>query len=351
MSESKTSKSKAIRTRVKLTDVADAAGVHASTVSRVLRPGYKGKISKEVVDRVKSVARDLGYQPNTLAASMRTKSTGTVGFVVHDLRDPIYPPILNGIEHVLSQHGISVLIGNTGYKIETEIEIVDRMLSRQIDGIFLGTTLLEDPVVDKLNALDTALVSILRQTKKNDIPSVTSDCYGGMQSLTEHVLTLGYRDIAVIHAPFNLSTAVQRWQGIQHTLEQWGIDLPSHRVASVTRMSEVEGEQQAVALLEASPDLPEVIMCVNDLVAVGAIMACKRFGLSIPEDIAVTGHNDIPLMNIIAPPLTTVGMKLYEIGLAAGEMMLDQVKQSSQLPTNIEVETELICRDSLLSRW
>lgn len=350
MSESKKNQPEAKATRIKLSDVARESGVHYSTVSRVLRPGSKGKISKEVAERVRAIAEKLGYQPNSVAASMRTKSTRTIGFIVHDLSDPIYPPILNGIERVLSPQGYSVLVGNTGYNIDVEMAIVNRMSSRQIDGIFLGTTRLKDPVVDRCLQLGIPLVSVLRQNQHNKVPAVVSDCFNGMQHLTEYILQAGYRDIAVIHASQNLSTGRERLQGILTVLEQWGITLPPSRLISVNRMSIDEGENQTKSLLYATSRRPEVIMCVNDLVAIGAIRACRGLGLRIPDDIAISGYNDIPLTDMIEPPLTTVQMKLDEIGQKAAEMMLDQLNSVDYSAQTIKTFVELRRRSSVGQR-
>lgn len=347
MSDASNEKERSKSTRVRLSDVAAASGVHYSTVSRVMRPGSKGKISQSVVDRVQKVARELGYRPNRVAASMRTQSTGTVGFVVHDLSDPIYPPILHGIEKQLSPMGFSVLVGNTGYDLDLELEIVGRMASSQIDGIFLATTRLDDPVVERCNELGIPVVSVLRQNREQNIATVTSDCFGGMQKLTRHILELGYRDIAVIKAPQYLSTAQARWQGIKTVLDESDLILDQSRIISVGRMSAEEGERTARLLIKALPQPPEVIICVNDLVAIGAIRACNELGFRIPEDIAVSGCNDIPFMDVISPPLTTVRMDLDEIGKVAGELMLERLNSSDTEPKTVVVNSELIVRNSL----
>lgn len=333
--------------RVKLSDVAMASGVHYSTVSRVLRPGSKGRISEDVAERVRSVAKALGYQPNSVAASLRTQSTRSLGLIVHDMSDPVYPPILSGIEAALSPEGFAVLVSNTGYDLEVEIDIVNRMASRLVDGIFLATTRLHDPVVARCNELGIPLVSVLRQTEETTSPAVVNDCYGGMQALTKHILGLGFRDIAVIAAPQGLSTARERWRGIVDTLEETGIALSENRVTFVNRMSADKGKEAAEVLLAAAPNRPEVIICVNDLVAVGAIHACRQAGLSIPSDISVSGYNDIPLVNIIDPPLTTVRMNLLAIGREAGDAMLAQLLAPSDVPKTKRIASELVLRKSL----
>lgn len=333
--------------RVKLADVAAASGVHYSTVSRVLRPGSDGRISKEVVERVSAAARELGYQPNSIAASLRTKTTRSIGLIVHDMNDPVYPPILGGIESVLSPKGFSVLVGNTGYDIDQELDLVGRMASRLVDGVFLATTRLQDPVVERCEALGIPVVSVLRQTDSRSIPAVVNDCRGGMEALTSRILSTGHTDIAVILAPQDLSTGRDRWQGIQSALRDRGLTLPSHRIAHVERMSAEEGEAATASLLKAGPVTPQVLICVNDLVAVGAIRACRQAGLRVPDDISVSGYNDIPLMDMIDPPLSTVRMHLDRIGEAAGRMMLEHLANPEKAPQTERVKPDLVLRASL----
>ncbi|MDA7430439.1 LacI family DNA-binding transcriptional regulator [Primorskyibacter aestuariivivens] len=333
--------------RVKLADVATAAGVHYSTVSRVLRPGFKGRISDDVAERVRAVARELGYQPNAVASSLRTQSTRSIGLIVHDMNDPIYPPILSGIESVLSPDGYAVLVGNTGYGADAELDLVNRMAARLVDGIFLATTRLKDPAVERCVQLGIPLVSVLRQTESGTTPAVMNDCFRGMEALTSHIIDAGHRDIAAIIAPQDLSTAQERWQGVQSAMRKHGLDLPEHRIARVSRMSTEEGERATKSLLDAATEPPGVIICVNDLVAIGAIRACRLSGLDVPWDISISGYNDIPLMDMINPPLSTVHMHLDKIGKAAGEMMLEYLA-NPELPARTQrFKPEVILRGSL----
>ncbi|MDU8913752.1 LacI family DNA-binding transcriptional regulator [Aestuariicoccus sp. MJ-SS9] len=333
--------------RVKLSDVASASGVHYSTVSRVLRPGFKGRISDDVAERVRAVASELGYQPNAVASSLRTQSTRSIGLIVHDMNDPVYPPILSGIESVMSPDGYAVLVGNTGYGVDAELDLVNRMASRLVDGIFLATTRLKDPAVERCEQLGIPLVSVLRQTASGHTPAVMNDCFWGMEALTTHIIESGHRDIAVIIAPQDLSTAQERWQGVQAAMNKHGLSVPKHRLAHVDRMSMDEGERATKALLAAAPVSPEVIICVNDLIAVGAIRACRDRGLRVPTDISISGYNDIPLMDMIDPPLSTVHIHLRQIGKAAGEMMLEYLSNPDLPAQTKRVKPELVLRGSL----
>lgn len=333
--------------RVKLSDIAKASNVHLSTVSRALTPNGKEKISDDVVAKVRAVAQELGYQPNSIAASMRTQTTRSIGFVVHDFSDPIYPQILQGIESVLSPENYAVLVSNTGYDQEMEATVIDRLASRLIDGVFMATTRLKDPIVKRCRELDLPLISILRHSTDTGSSAVINDCFGGMKALTQYVVDVGYRDIAVIKAPQGLSTGKERWLGVKTTLDNIGIKLPKNRIVAAKRMTIEEGEIAARKLLQDRSNIPEVIMAVNDLVALGAIKVCQELGLRIPEDIGVSGYNDIPLMDMVDPPLTTVKMHLNQIGKNAGEMMLEQLNSTNPLSKIVRISTDLTLRKSL----
>ncbi len=322
--------------RVKIADVADAVGVHPSTVSRVLRndPGFS--VSSDVATRIRETAKALGYRPDMVAASMRTRATLTVGVIVHDITDPVYPPILRGIEARLRDAGYMMVVGNAGYDPETEAGMFDKMSARMVDGVILGTTRLSDPVVDRAVASGVPIVSVLRRTEVGACSAVVNDCAAGMRALIDAVALRGHRDIAVVAAPQDLSTARERLEGARAGLAAHGLDLPPARLVFVDRMDVEGGRRVTVELLDRGAMAPQAIVCVNDLVAIGALQACRARGLSCPGDISITGYNDIPLVDMMDPPLTTVAMDLLEIGRQGACLLLEQL-------AGTDAETRLIC--------
>ncbi|SIS77938.1 transcriptional regulator, LacI family [Roseivivax lentus] len=333
--------------RVKIADIASAAGVHPSTVSRVLRADPRGRISESVAERVREMAKTLGYRPDAVAASLRTGSTQTIGVIVHDIEDPVYPPILRGIEQRLLERGFMTVVGNTGYDPHAEAEMFEQMANRMVDGVILGTTRLQDPVVQRAQELGVPLVSVLRSTEHLECSAVVNDCASGMRELVDAVVAHGHRDIAVIAAPQDLSTARDRLSGLRAGLAAHGLEVPEERLFTVERMDVEAGRRAASTLLERRPDPPQVIMAVNDLVAIGAIQACRARGLRVPDDISITGYNDIPLVDMIDPPLTTVAMNLSEIGMRSADCLLDRLSAPEAEPQLTRVRPELRLRESL----
>ncbi|ETX28479.1 LacI family DNA-binding transcriptional regulator [Roseivivax isoporae] len=333
--------------RVKIVDVAEAAGVHPSTVSRVLRAAPDRRVSPAVADRIRATADRLGYRPDAIAASLRTRSTRSIGVIVHDITDPVYPPILRGIESRLLDAGFMTVTGNTGYDPAAEAAMFEQMSSRMVDGVILGTTRLDDPVVARAAAAAIPLVSVLRRDAAGACSAVVNDCAAGMRALVDVIVAQGHRDIAAIAAPQGLSTARERLESLRASLAAHGCDLPEDRMAFVTRMDVAEGRRAALELLDRRTAAPGVIVAVNDLVAVGALQACRARGLSCPADISVTGYNDIPLVDMIDPPLTTVTMDLLEIGARSAELLLEQLVAPGIAPRIVRIAPALRVRGSL----
>lgn len=333
--------------RVKISDVAKAAGVHTSTVSRVLNAKTFGRISPEVVDRVVEIARGLGYRPNAVAAGLRTNSTGTVGFIVHDIDDPIYPPILKGIEEALGESGLMVLLGNAGYAPEAEAELLERMAARRIDGVVLATARLRDPLVDRCLDYSLPTVAVVRRPELTVINSVVNDCALGMREIVDLVVSYGHRDIAHIAGPQGLSTGRERFRGFSDAMSKAGLVPDLRHLRFVDQPTIEAGHAAAGAILDEGEPRPSVIVCVNDLVAIGAINACRKKGFDCPGDISITGYNDIPLAGLLNPPLTTVHMRLQEIGRRTGLRMLALLSDNNSEIAVERVRPELTLRQSV----
>jgi len=330
-----------------ISDVAKEAGVHPSTVSRVLNNDRNGRTSAEVAKRIRQIAWRLDYRANPVAASMRTKSSRTIGFIVHDFNDPVYPPLLKGIESVLRPEGYLVVIGNTNYDIKTEIELVENMALRFVDGLILATTRLIDPVLSRCLELGVPTVSVLRRAIDGAQSAVVNDCLGGMRTLTRKVLEAGHKDISFIAAPLNLSSAIERYEGVIDTLAEVGILLPPDRLIFVEQMGVEQGYAAMQKILSLRKTPPQAVICVNDLVALGALKACKEHRLRCPEKVSITGYNDIPFLDLMEPPLTSVHIKLEEIGAKSGALIMSRIKNPSLPPIVDRVAPYLQIRSSL----
>lgn len=328
-----------------LKDIAREIGVHPSTVSRALDPSLKATLTADVIERVRSAADRLGYRPNRLAASLRTSRSMTVGVMIPDITNTIFPPILRGVESVLEPEGYVALVVSTDNLAEREMRLVEVLRERGVDGIVHAAALRDDPSILRAVEEGTPVVTVNRRIEGGTIPAVVNDEAGGIRALVAHLHSLGHRRIASIAGPMALSTGHARLTALQAALAELG--LPPAPTSEAIRFHESEGRRCAEALLR-SGEVFTALMCSNDRLALGAIEALGAAGLRCPQDMSVTGFNDMPFLDRISPALTTVRIQPFATGQAAARQLLAMMRGHS---IGVEHETvmgvELVVRDSV----
>lgn len=305
-----------------LQDIADAAGVHRSTASRALNPTTAHLVGADVVERIQALARDLGYRRDVLAASLRTRRSRLVGVVVPDIANPVFGPILSAIETELRSRGFSAIVANAGADPAQQIDIVEQLIARRVEGLILATVRQDDPVVTHCLRAGVATVLVNRAEAGNRVSSVVSDDVRGMRLAVEHLAGLGHRAIGHLAGPPHLSTGALRRQGYEAAMRDAGLGafIAVSKAAAYTR----EAGREAAETLLRSPGLT-AIAAANDLLALGAYLAVAGRGLRCPADISVVGHNDMPLVDMVAPPLTTVRIEHTAMGEEAARLVLRQI--------------------------
>ncbi|NNU82230.1 LacI family DNA-binding transcriptional regulator [Halovulum dunhuangense] len=321
--------------------------MHASTVSRVMDPLKRKMISPQVVEKVLKVARELDYTPNEAAAGLRRRTSRTLGFIVPDISDPIYPRVLRGVEDATKERGYMVLLGNAGNSYADASRILRRMSARVVEGLLIGTTRLEDPLIQDCLDNELPTVSVMRRSNSNSISSVTVDNREGMRMMVDLCLARGHREFCVVAGPQNISTGHDRHEGCLDALEARGISLEKSHIYIAKKFTVEEGALAVKQLLGAQGLRPTVIICANDLLAIGAMNACRSFGLDCPRDISITGFNDIEFAKYLSPPLTTVTTDAYAIGFKSATLLLDLLESGGRQVTNIRITPQLRERASL----
>jgi LacI family transcriptional regulator len=327
---------------VTIRDVARAADVHVSTVSRALNPARRGLISGEVLKVVEEAAQRLGYRPNRAASALRTGRTHTIGVLVPDITNPVFPPILQGIEASAAVRGYFVFVANVG-DAHLAQPIVARMLAQQIDGLVMAIATRDDPLIDFICANGMNTVMVNRADESGRLPAVVSDDRLAMKLAVDHLVSLGHRRIAHLAGPQNVSTGVGRRQGVEQAMRDHGLQPP--RVVACDSYSR-EGGQQAMRTLLASDARPQAVICCNDLVALGAYDVLREAGLKVPRDISIVGHNDMPLVDMLDPPLTTIRLPHRELGWRAAEMLFDEIECKAFSPSTVVLRPDLVVRGS-----
>jgi LacI family transcriptional regulator len=304
-----------------LADVAEAAGVHPGTASKALNPHSRHLVAAETAKRVLEIAAKLNYQPNSLARGLRTKRSYTIGFMVPDLTNPLFPPIVRGVEEVLGPAGLSALIVNTDNDPKKEMLLFETLANRRCDGFILATAFRNDPVVKEIIKRKIPAVLVNRLTETQLLPAVVGDEATEVRQAIEHLIALGHRRIAHIAGPQNLSTGYIRQRAFNNVIAEVGLtqtDCPS--VVS-TGYSENAGTEAVTKLLAEPGSRPTAIVAANDQLAIGVIDGLKAAGLSCPQDISVIGFNDIQRMDRMHPSLTTFALPKHSMGVEAAEIL------------------------------
>lgn len=328
---------------VTIRDVARAAGVHLSTVSRALDPRRRAGVSAEVLEAVEQAARRMGYRPNRAASALRTGRTHTIGVLVPDITNPVFPPILQGIEACAAARGWFVMVANVAGSAMAR-PIVERMLAQQVDGIVLATASREDPLVDFIVGAGLHAVMVNRADESGRLPSVVSDDRLAMKLAVDHVVQTGCQRIAHLAGPQSLPTGVGRLQGFEQALRDAG--LHSAGTVACEAYSREAGRVAMAQLLAGCAQPPEAVVCCNDLVALGAYDALQAAGLRVPTDVAVTGHNDMPLVDMVNPSLTTIRLPHRELGWRAAQLLFEGLDGQQMSAATVVLRPELVVRNS-----
>ena len=333
------------RNAVTIRDVARVAHVHPGTVSRALNEETRALVNQETAERVLAAANELGYRPNRIARGLKTSRSHTIGVVIPDITNPLFPPILRGIEDRLDEAGYTSLMVNTDNDPERERIYLEAMRGRQVDGFISATARLDRELLVELAAAGTPLVLVNRSLEDGSVPAVTVDDRRGIGLAVEHVVALGHRLIGHVAGPQNLSTGHRRHLGFLEAMRSADLEPPPEHVSFAAYFTEEEGARACAELVDAAPELTAII-AANDLVAIGCYDALEARNLRCPEDISIAGFNDMPRVDRLRPPLTTVRVPQREIGQVAADLLLEQLGGAAEQASDILLEPALVVRGS-----
>jgi LacI family transcriptional regulator len=333
------------KSRPTLKDLARKVGVHTSTVSRALDAQTSSRLAPQLVEKVRRTARRLGYTPNPAARALKTRRSLTIGVVIPDIADPAFPPIIRGIEEGLARHDYVAIVASTDGNPRRQQRVLETMRARGVDGLILASALRNDATISKL-ASGIPVTTVIRETDIPRFSSVLHDENDGIRLALTHLVSLGHRAVATIAGPQSLSTGYNRHEAFNRHANLLGINLQPPMAAFARAFNEAEGERCTEELLVAG--LPfSAIVCANDRLAIGAIAALRRHSLRCPEDVSVTGFNDMPLADRLSPALTTVRVQHFQAGAEAAEIVVDMIeKAGTEEPRQMILPVELIVRAS-----
>src|ERR1700729_2758011 len=329
-----------------LRDVAAAAGVHPATASRALNPATRMLVSEETARRVLSAAAALGYRPNAVARSLRTRRSHTVGVLIPALNNPLFPPIVRGLEDKLAAAGYVALIGNTDADANRERTLFEQMRARHVDGFVLATATLHDQLLAEAAAAELPVVLMNRLAEDYSFPSVSVDNEQGSRMAVTHLARLGHTRIAHIAGPQEASTSVGRLRGFRDGMASHGLEVDEDLIAYAARYTVEEGTRCGRELLAAHGDITAVA-AANDMLAVGCYAALDEGGRQCPDDISVIGFNDMPFVDRLRPPLTSVRFPHYQLGTEAAQLLLERIGDREAPVKILYLAPELVVRKSV----
>lgn len=329
--------------RVTLLDVAEAANVHASTASRALNPETRGVVSDKTVQRVLEAAKDLGYRPHPLARGLRTARTMTVAIVVPDLENPLFPPLVRGAEAALGREGFTLLIGNTDNEAEHAEAVVASLMERHVDGMILATAEFGRGIAAGIKNAGTEVVLVNREVSDGSLPAIVGNDHAGIGLAVDHLVDRGHRNIGHLAGPLVLSTGAGRAAAFRSHMDRHHLDSEA---VEVSEWFQIEpGRAAAARLLSHHPGITAIV-AANDLLAMGALRSIREAGKRVPEDISVTGYNDMPFVDELQPPLTTVRVPYREMGTLAAETLMRALSNAGDRQGTIRLDPTLIVRAS-----
>lgn len=326
-----------------LDDVARKAGVSTATVSRCLND------PKRVVEatraRVMSAVSELGYTPNFAARVMAAKRSFTIGAIIPTMENAIFARGLQAFQEEIHNQGYTLLVSSSAYQPEAEEEQIRTLIARGADGLLLIGHDRDPHIFDYLDRQRIPAVVAWSFAPNQSAPSVGFDNREAMQALAEQVIKLGHTRLATISALTKGNDRARfRIEGIRDAMRENGLPETSLNVIETTY--EIENGAAAFEQLMSLPQRPTAVLCGNDVLAVGAVRQAEKMGISIPDEVSITGFDDIELARIIRPSLTTVHVPHREMGRKAAVELIDMVETGST-GQSLRLETNVINRESL----
>ncbi len=325
-----------------LKDVAKRAGVAPITASRAINDS--GYVSDKTRKRVAAAVEELGYVPNRVARSLRSKQTQTLALVLTDITNPFWTTVARGVEDVANADGFSVILGNTDESESKEYGYVRVLLQKQVDGFLLVPAHSASRSVTLIQKQKVPLV-VLDRAVSAPVDTVRSDSVGGAYELTCHLLSLGHRRIAMLSGPREVSTAADRVAGYRRALTEVEI-TPDEHIVIYGAFTQPGGYDMTQEVLQFQPR-PTALFAANNFIAVGAFRALREASLQVPEDMALVAFDDIPLTFTMEPFLTVAAQRAYEMGQAATRLLLKRLTEEEPTgPEEILLPTDLVVRRS-----
>lgn len=329
---------------VTIRDVAKVAGVSTGTVSNVLnRPDIVAAGTRQ---RVLDAVDTTGFIRNTQAYQLRGGRSHTVGVVVLDVSNPFFTEMFRGAESRLQSEGYVLMLASTDDSIERESSFVRAMEEHRVEGVLITPAGADLERLEGLKTRGVPTVLLDRKATADEFCSVTVDDVRGGELAARHLFESGHRDVVFVNGPTTIRQCRDRRQGVRKAVRSLAkTKTVQVNELSVGALTVRHGEDAVERILEISPR-PTAVMCANDLLALGVLRGLAARGVSVPNDLAVVGYDDLIFGSMLSPALTSVRQPAFELGVAAAQLLLDEVRNPDHRHREVRFEPELVVRAS-----
>ena len=331
---------------VTIHDIARELNISASTVSRALNDNPR--IRKSTKEKIKALALELGYQPNTIASNLRTQKTHTIGIVVPLINRHFFSTFISGVEDVAFDAGYNVIISQSKDLLQKEQQIVNSMFSNRVDGLITSLSM-QTSAFEHFQLFANKNIPLIffdRIAPEFEANKIIVDDFACGFKATQHLIDEGYQRIAHLAGPTVLNTYHDRMEGYKSALIKNNMPLEDELIIC-NRLTRMDG-QEAIKKLLNLQNPPDAVFCGNDTSALSMIVYLKSQGIRIPEDFGIVGFSNEPFSEVVTPSISTLKQPAQEMGQKAAELIINEI-ENKELPRTyqtITMPTELIVRES-----
>ncbi|MBS4536770.1 LacI family DNA-binding transcriptional regulator [Clostridium sp. D2Q-14] len=332
---------------VTIKDIARIANVSIATVSKVIN-GKDSDLSEKTIENVKRIIEEENYSPNSLARSMITKKTKTIGLIIPDVSNPFFTDLTRGAEDIANKRGYSIFYCNTDDDLDKEIRYINNLIEKQVDGIALSGAIVRDKRRERNININVPIVSLDREVYFKGIQgNIEVDNFNGAYEAVNYLIEIGHKSILFLSGQLDIRPSKKRLEGYKKALKD--NDIPFDEDLVIVGEFSSDFGYKIMNEMQLKDDT-KAIFCGNDLIAIGAMNALKEKGKRIPGDVSIVGFDDIYISSLVNPRLTTVMQPSYDIGYKAVERLIDIIEKKDSANKEVKIQTKLIIRESTSKR-
>lgn len=332
--------------RVTIIDVANHAGLSASTVSRALNKS--GYVSEEAQRRIDQAIAELGYQPNWMARSLRGKPSSTIGLIIPDILNVYYTALARSVASTLRSNDYALILCVSNEDPETDLDYLQTLWEKRVDGIIYTHPARghNSSFVRELASRGVPIVELNRQREKDVLDAILADNFQGAYQMVEYAISRGHRRIGIILGEAELTTTRNRLIGYRRALDDAGIAIAPDLIC-IGAFTRKYGEETTCQLLQLA-EPPTIIFAGNNRILVGTLCALQQHGLRVPEDISLVTFDDAEWLSVANPPITAVDIATDEMAQLAVDLLLRRIAcpEREGKPVTYMLSTSLIERES-----